>query len=91
MIDHSVTGLLNLCKDNTLLSKIINIKQISLFYAISRKLTLRIAKIEGIAYMGFCLYMMKLADTENILVKFDIWSYGFFQSYGFLFIQLFGH
>ena len=41
-----------LFNDNTLLAKKINIKhEISLFYSISRKPTLRIAKIEGIAYI----------------------------------------
>ena len=37
--------------------------------------------------MGLCLNMMKLADTEYILVMFDIWSYGFF---GHMIFYLFG-
>ena len=44
--------------------------------------------------IGFVRYsdphysMMKLADTEYILVMFDIWSYGF---YGHMVFYLFGH
>ena len=64
---------LNLCKDNTLLAKIINIKhEISLFYSISRKPTLRIAKIEGIAficYKGRLLQNTRLALPKQFCFK----------------------
>ena len=60
--------------NNTLLAKMINIKhEISLFYSFSRKPTLRIAKIEGIAYITYftlkCKNLYRIG-SRLIFVKF---------------------